>query len=73
MTRAIRVLTVRLAKVEGILGFWLAPTLEESLRLTAAEGMDWNGKLRCAIEVKKRKGESLVYIGKWTWSRPYSQ
>jgi len=37
---------VRLAKVEGMLGRCLESTLEESLRLTATEGMDWKGKER---------------------------
>lgn len=41
--------TVRLAKVEAILG--LAPIDEESLRLTAAEGTDSKGKEVCAMVV----------------------
>jgi hypothetical protein len=41
--------TVRLAKVDVTLG--LAPMEEESLRLTAAEGTDSNGKEVCAMVV----------------------
>jgi hypothetical protein len=37
----ILILTVRLAKVEVMLGLWAELTLDERRRLTAAEGTDW--------------------------------
>jgi hypothetical protein len=46
-------LTVKLAYVEGMLGFWLALTLEERRRLTATDGTDSKGKERWAIAMGK--------------------
>lgn len=41
--------TVKLAYVEGMLGFCFASTLEERRRLTATDGTDSKGKERWAI------------------------
>ena len=42
-------------------------TLDESLRLTAAEGTDWKGKERWAMVEERKKGEGRGYIAKIEW------